>query len=264
MNEKLAEDLPVTTEVMSIDKAKEMGAIALFGEKYGSEVRVVTIGDGFDRELCGGTHVPTTGHIGRVTVLGEGSVASGVRRIEALVGTGAYEFQAKEHALVSQLSQLVGGRVDELPERIESLLARLRESEKKLEKIQSEQAKRRGGDLAASAERIGAVDLVAAAVDGVPTKELRGLVQDVVARLGHERGAVVALASAEGGKAAFVVATNERARELTLDAGALLRAGLAHVDGRGGGKADIAQGGGTKPEGIAAGLAAIRSEIESL
>ena len=264
VNEKLAEDLPVTTEVMSIDKAKEMGAIALFGEKYGSEVRVVTIGDGFDRELCGGTHVPTTGHIGRVTVLGEGSVASGVRRIEALVGTGAYEFQAKEHALVSQLSQLVGGRVDELPERIESLLAKLRESEKKLEKIQAEQAKRRGGDLAASAERIGAVDLVAAAVDGVPTKELRGLVQDVVARLGHERGAVVALASAEGGKAAFVVATNERARELTLDAGALLRAGLAHVDGRGGGKADIAQGGGTKPEGIAAGLAAIRSQIESL
>ena len=264
VNEKLAEDLPVTTEVMSIDKAKEMGAIALFGEKYGSEVRVVTIGDGFDRELCGGTHVPTTGHIGRVTVLGEGSVASGVRRIEALVGTGAYEFQAKEHALVSQLSQLVGGRVDELPERIESLLAKLRESEKKLEKIQADQAKRRGGDLAASAERIGAVDLVAAAVDGVPTKELRPLVQDVAARLGHERGAVVALAGAEGGKVALVVATNERARELTLDAGALLRAGLAHVDGRGGGKADIAQGGGTKPEGIAAGLAAIRSQIESL
>ena len=264
VNEKLAEDLPVTTEVMSIDKAKEMGAIALFGEKYGSEVRVVTIGDGFDRELCGGTHVPTTGHIGRVTVLGEGSVASGVRRIEALVGSGAYEFQAKEHALVSQLSQLVGGRVDELPERIESLLAKLRESEKKLEKIQADQAKRRGGDLAASAERIGAVDLVAAAVDGVPTKELRGLVQDVAARLGHERGAVVALAGAEGGKVALVVATNERARELTLDAGALLRAGLAHVDGRGGGKADIAQGGGTKPEGIAAGLAAIRSQIESL
>ena len=264
VNEKLAEDLPVTTEVMSIDKAKEMGAIALFGEKYGSEVRVVTIGDGFDRELCGGTHVPTTGHIGRVTVLGEGSVASGVRRIEALVGTGAYEFQAKEHALVSQLSQLVGGRVDELPERIESLLAKLRESEKKLEKVQAEQAKRRGGDLAASAECIGAVDLVAAAVDGVPTKELRGLVQDVVARLGHERGAVVALAGAEGGKVALVVATNERARELTLDAGALLRAGLAHVDGRGGGKADIAQGGGTKPEGIADAIDAIRKEIEAL
>ena len=264
VNEKLAEDMPVTTEVMSIDAARDAGAIALFGEKYGSEVRVVTIGDGFDRELCGGTHVPTTGHIGRVTVLGEGSVASGVRRIEALVGTGAYEFQAKEHALVSQLSQLVGGRADELPERIESLLAKLRESEKKLDKMRAEQAKRRGDDLVAAAVRVGAVDLVAAAVDGIPTKELRGLVQDLLARLGHERSAVVALAGTEGGKVALVVATNERARDLTLDAGALLRAGLAHVDGRGGGKADIAQGGGTKPEGIQDALRAIRSEIESL
>ena len=264
VNEKLAEDMPVTTEVMSIDAARDAGAIALFGEKYGSEVRVVTIGDGFDRELCGGTHVPTTGHIGRVTVLGEGSVASGVRRIEALVGTGAYEFQAKEHALVSQLSQLVGGRADELPERIESLLAKLRESEKKLDKMRAEQAKRRGDDLVAAAVRVGAVDLVAAAVDGIPTKELRGLVQDLLARLGHERSAVVALAGTEGGKVALLVATNERARDLTLDAGALLRAGLAHVDGRGGGKADIAQGGGTKPEGIQDALRAIRSEIESL
>ena len=93
VNEKLAQDLAVTTEVMSLDEAKAAGAIALFGEKYGSEVRVVTIGDGFDRELCGGTHVPTTGHIGRITVLSEGSVGSGVRRIDALVGDGAYEFQ---------------------------------------------------------------------------------------------------------------------------------------------------------------------------
>ena len=114
---------------MSLDAAREAGAIALFGEKYGSEVRVVTIGDGFDRELCGGTHVPTTGHIGRITVLSEGSVGSGVRRIDALVGNGAYEFQAKEHALVNQLSQLVGGRADELPERIESLLAKRTGSE---------------------------------------------------------------------------------------------------------------------------------------
>ncbi len=164
VNEKLAEDLAVTTEVMSIDAARKAGAIALFGEKYGSEVRVVTIGDGFDRELCGGTHVPTTGHIGRVTVLSEGSVGSGVRRIDALVGDGAYEFQAKEHALVNQLSQLVGGRADELPERIESLLAKLRDSEKELEKIRMAQALSQGADLAASAQAVGPVTLVAAAV----------------------------------------------------------------------------------------------------
>ena len=194
VNEKLAQDLAVTTEVMSLDEAKAAGAIALFGEKYGSEVRVVTIGDGFDRELCGGTHVPTTGHIGRITVLSEGSVGSGVRRIDALVGDGAYEFQAKEHALVSQLSQLVGGRADELPERIESLMTKLRESEKELEKARTAQALSRGADLAASASAIGAVNVVAAAVGDMPSADaLRTLALDVRDRLGNERGAVVAL-----------------------------------------------------------------------
>ena len=265
VNEKLAEDMPVTTEVMSIDAARDAGAIALFGEKYGSEVRVVTIGDGFDRELCGGTHVPTTGHIGRVTVLGEGSVASGVRRIEALVGTGAYEFQAKEHALVSQLSQLVGGRADELPERIESLLAKLRESEKELDKIRTEQALRRGGELAESAQRVGAVSLVASAVGEMPSADaLRTLALDVRDRMGNDRGAVVALAGVVGGKPSLVIATNEAAREAAVKAGALVRAVGKHMGGGGGGRDDIAQGGGTKPEGIPAALDAIRSEIEAL
>jgi len=132
VNERLAQDLPVTTEVMSLEEARRAGAIALFGEKYGRRVRVVTIGDGFDKELCGGTHVPSTGHIGRVVVLGEASIGSGVRRIDALVGDGAYGFQAKEHALVSQLSALVGGRSEDLPGRVESLMARLKDAEKKL------------------------------------------------------------------------------------------------------------------------------------
>ena len=265
VNEKLAEDMPVTTEVMSIDKAKEMGAIALFGEKYGSEVRVVTIGDGFDRELCGGTHVPTTGHIGRVTLLGEGSVASGVRRIEALVGTGAYEFQAKEHALVSQLSQLVGGRADELPERIESLLAKLRDSEKELEKIRTAQALSQGADLAASASPVGALSVVAATVAEMPSGDaLRTLALDVRDRLGNERGTVVALAGVVGGKPSLVVATNEAAREHSVKAGALVRAVGKYMGGGGGGRDDIAQGGGSKPEGIADAIAAIRKEIEAL
>ena len=265
VNDKLAEDMPVTTEVMSIDKAKEMGAIALFGEKYGSEVRVVTIGDGFDRELCGGTHVPTTGHIGRVTLLGEGSVASGVRRIEALVGTGAYEFQAKEHALVSQLSQLVGGRADELPERIESLLAKLRDSEKELEKIRTAQALSQGADLAASASPVGALSVVAATVAEMPSGDaLRTLALDVRDRLGNERGTVVALAGVVGGKPSLVVATNEAAREHSVKAGALVRAVGKYMGGGGGGRDDIAQGGGSKPEGIADAIAAIRKEIEAL
>ena len=265
VNEKLAEDLTVTTEEMSLDEAKAQGAIALFGEKYGSRVRVVTIGDGFDRELCGGTHVPTTGHIGRITLLGEGSIGSGVRRIDALVGDGAYEFQAKEHALVAQLSHLVGGRAEELPGRIETLLAKLRDSEKELEKIRTEQALSRGGELAASAHAVGAVNFVGAAVGAVPSADaLRTLALDVRDRLGNERGAVVALGGIVAGKPSLVVATNEAAREHSVKAGALVRAVGKHMGGGGGGRDDIAQGGGTKPEGLEAAIDAIRREIESL
>ena len=265
VNEKLAEDLAVTTEEMSLDEAKAQGAIALFGEKYGSRVRVVTIGDGFDRELCGGTHVPTTGHIGRITLLGEGSIGSGVRRIDALVGDGAYEFQAKEHALVAQLSHLVGGRAEELPGRIETLLAKLRDSEKELEKIRTEQALSRGGELAASAHAVGAVNFVGAAVGAVPSADaLRTLALDVRERLGNERGAVVTLGGIVAGKPSLVVATNEAAREHSIKAGALVRAVGKHMGGGGGGRDDVAQGGGTKPEGLEAAIDAIRREIESL
>lgn len=265
VNEKLAEDLTVTTEEMSLDEAKAQGAIALFGEKYGSRVRVVTIGDGFDRELCGGTHVPTTGHIGRITLLGEGSIGSGVRRIDALVGDGAYEFQAKEHALVAQLSHLVGGRAEELAERIENLLAKLRDSEKELEKVRTEQALSRGSELAASARAVGAVSLVGAVVGAMPSADaLRTLALDVRDRLGNERGAVVALGGIVAGKPSLVVATNEAAREHSIKAGALVRAVGKHMGGGGGGRDDVAQGGGTKPEGLEAAIDAIRREIESL
>ena len=265
VNEKLAEDLTVTTEEMSLDEAKAQGAIALFGEKYGSRVRVVTIGDGFDRELCGGTHVPTTGHIGRITLLGEGSIGSGVRRIDALVGDGAYEFQAKEHALVAQLSHLVGGRAEELAERIENLLAKLRDSEKELEKVRTEQALSRGSELAASARAVGVVNLVGAVVGAMPSADaLRTLALDVRDRLGNERGAVVALGGIVAGKPSLVVATNEAAREHSIKAGALVRAVGKHMGGGGGGRDDVAQGGGTKPEGLEAAIDAIRREIESL
>ena len=265
VNEKLAEDLTVTTEEMSLDEAKAQGAIALFGEKYGSRVRVVTIGDGFDRELCGGTHVPTTGHIGRITLLGEGSIGSGVRRIDALVGDGAYEFQAKEHALVAQLSHLVGGRAEELAERIENLLAKLRDSEKELEKVRTEQALSRGSELAASARAVGAVNLVGAVAGAMPSADaLRTLALDVRDRLGNECGAVVALGGIVAGKPSLVVATNEAAREHSIKAGALVRAVGKHMGGGGGGRDDVAQGGGTKPEGLEAAIDAIRREIESL
>ena len=265
VNEKLAEDLPVTTEVMGIEEARASGAIALFGEKYGSRVRVVTIGDGFDKELCGGTHVPSTGHLGRVTVLGEGSIGSGVRRIDALVGDGAYEYQAKEHAIVSRLASLVGGRPEDLPERVEALLARLKESEKELEKSRIDQALSQAAGLAARAKTIGRLTGVVAAVGAVPSADaLRTLALDVRDRIGGSGAAVVALAGLVAGKPSLVVATNDGARARKAKAGALVRAVGSFLGGGGGGRDDIAQGGGTKPEGVGRALEELRRQIEGL
>lgn len=262
VNEKLAEDLVVKTDVMSIEEARLSGAIALFGEKYGAEVRVVTIGDGFDKELCGGTHVPTTGHIGRIAILGEGSIGSGVRRIDALVGNGAYSFQAKEHALVSQLSTMVGGRSEELPDRIASLLARLKESEKELERMRTEQALAQAQTLADTAKSLNGIAVVANDAGVMPSADaLRTLALEVRDRLGDANPVVVALIGRVNDKPSIVVVTNEKARERKAKAGAFVRAVGQHLGGGGGGRDDIAQGGGTKLDAIKEALDAIRREV---
>lgn len=262
VNEKLAEDLVVKTDVMSIEEARLSGAIALFGEKYGAEVRVVTIGDGFDKELCGGTHVPTTGHIGRIAILGEGSIGSGVRRIDALVGNGAYSFQAKEHALVSQLSTMVGGRSEELPDRIASLLARVKESEKELERMRTEQALAQAQTLADTAKSLNGIAVVANDTGVMPSADaLRTLALEVRDRLGDANPVVVALIGRVNDKPSIVVVTNEKARERKAKAGAFVRAVGQHLGGGGGGRDDIAQGGGTKLDAIKEALDAIRREV---
>lgn len=262
VNEKLAEDLVVKTDVMSIEEARLSGAIALFGEKYGAEVRVVTIGDGFDKELCGGTHVPTTGHIGRIAILGEGSIGSGVRRIDALVGNGAYSFQAKEHALVSQLSTMVGGRSEELPDRIASLLARVKESEKELERMRTEQALAQAQTLADTAKSLNGIAVVANDAGVMPSADaLRTLALEVRDRLGDAIPVVVALIGRVNDKPSIVVVTNEKARQRKAKAGAFVRAVGQHLGGGGGGRDDIAQGGGTKLDAIKEALDAIRREV---
>lgn len=262
VNEKLAEDLVVKTDVMSIEEARLSGAIALFGEKYGAEVRVVTIGDGFDKELCGGTHVSTTGHIGRIAILGEGSIGSGVRRIDALVGNGAYSFQAKEHALVSQLSTMVGGRSEELPDRIASLLARVKESEKELERMRIEQALAQAQTLADTAKSLNGIAVVANDAGVMPSADaLRTLALEVRDRLGDANPVVVALIGRVNDKPSIVVVTNEKARERKAKAGAFVRAVGQHLGGGGGGRDDIAQGGGTKLDAIKEALDAIRREV---
>jgi alanyl-tRNA synthetase len=262
INEVLARELDVTAEIMGIDEARKQGAIAEFGEKYGERVRVVTIGD-FSKELCGGTHVGNTAQLGLVKLLGESSIGSGVRRVEALVGVDAYRFLAREHTVVSQLTELVKGRPDELPEKIAGMLGKLKDAEKEIERFRAEKVLQAAAGLADAAEDVNGVALVAARVpDGTAADDLRKLVLDVRARVSGGRPAVVAVFSVVGGRPLTVIATNEAARERGVKAGALVRVAAKTLGGGGGGKDDVAQGGGTDPGAVDQAIAAVRREVQ--
>ncbi|MFG2499121.1 alanine--tRNA ligase [Streptomyces sp. NPDC048441] len=257
INEVLAHELDVQAEVMSIDEAKKQGAIAEFGEKYGERVRVVTIGD-FSKELCGGTHVHNTAQLGLVKLLGESSIGSGVRRIEALVGVDAYNFLAKEHTVVAQLQELVKGRSDELPEKVSAMLGKLKDAEKEIEKFRAEKVLAAAAGLVESAKDVRGVALVTGQVpDGTGADDLRRLVLDVRGRIQGDRPAVVALFTTAGGRPLTVIATNEAARERGLKAGDLVRTAAKTLGGGGGGKPDVAQGGGQNAAAIGDAMAAV-------
>jgi len=262
VNAQLAENLDVTDQIMDIDEARAAGAMALFGEKYGRNVRVVSIGGDWSKELCAGTHVDRTGRLGLVTVLGEASIGSGVRRIDALVGEGAYGYAAKEHALVSQLSQLVGARGEELPERISGLLGRLKDAEKQLAELRQGQLLAGADQLAAAARDINGVRAVLRHVGDIGSADdLRTLVLDLRERLGQGGATVVALTGVAGGRPVIVVATNEAARGAGVKAGALVRIAAKVLGGGGGGKDDIAQGGGTDAAAVEPALTVLADEL---
>ncbi|MET8555102.1 alanine--tRNA ligase [Streptomyces sp. NPDC004959] len=257
INEVLSHEMDVQAEVMSLDEAKKQGAIAEFGEKYGERVRVVTIGD-FSKELCGGTHVHNTAQLGLVKLLGESSIGSGVRRIEALVGVDAYNFLAREHTVVAQLQELVKGRPEELPEKIAGMLGKLKDAEKEIEKFRAEKVLQAAAGLAAGAKDVRGTALVTGQVpDGTTADDLRKLVLDVRGRIPGDRPAVVALFAVTGGRPVTVVATNEAARERGFKAGDLVRTAAKTLGGGGGGKPDVAQGGGQNPEAVAEAVAAV-------
>ncbi|SFE64933.1 alanyl-tRNA synthetase [Actinacidiphila alni] len=250
INEVLARELDVTAEILPIAEAKAQGAIAEFGEKYGERVRVVTIGD-FSKELCGGTHVHNTAQLGLVKLLGESSIGSGVRRVEALVGVDAYNFLAREHTLVAQLTDLVKGRPEELPDKVAGMLAKLKDAEKEIERFRAEKVLQAAAGLADSAADIKGVALVTGSVpDGTGADDLRKLVLDVRQRIGGGRPAVVALFTVANGRPLTVVATNEAARERGIKAGELVRTAAKTLGGGGGGKDDVAQGGGQNPAAV--------------
>jgi alanyl-tRNA synthetase len=256
VNELLIDDLSVTAHVMSQPEAKAMGAMALFGEKYGDRVRVVSVGE-WAHELCGGTHVDTTGRLGLVKLLSESSIGSGVRRVEALVGTDAYNFLAREHVLVAQLADVVKARPEELVERVGGIMSKLRDAEKEISALKAGQLLQIAGSLVDGAQDVHGVAVVAyQAPDGSSADDLRKLVLDVRGRLGS-RAAVVAVAAAAGGRPVVVIATNEGSRAVGLKAGELVRTAAKALGGGGGGKDDVAQGGGTDASAIPAALAEI-------
>jgi alanyl-tRNA synthetase len=243
VNTLLLDNLEVTAESMSQAQAKDIGAMALFGEKYGDVVRVVSVGD-WARELCGGTHVERSGQLGVVKLLGESSIGAGVRRVEALVGVDAYKFLAREHILLNSLTDLIkGSRAEELPERISDLLNKMKEIEKELAGVRSAQALSQVGDLAKSATTINGHTFIGAVMsDGVSGDDLRKLAIDL--RSQHSNS-VIALLSNNDGKPVLVVAVSDQSRAAGVKAGALVKLGSTVLGGGGGGKDDFAQGGGT-------------------
>ncbi|WP_425953554.1 alanine--tRNA ligase [Xylanimonas sp. McL0601] len=264
VNVRLQENLDVTDELMPISAARELGAMALFGEKYGDIVRVVSIGGDWSRELCGGTHVKASGEIGRVALLGEASIGSGVRRVDALVGDGAYGFQAKEHALVGQLTGLLGTRPEELADRVGSLLSRLKETEKELASLRQGQLLAAAGRLAAEAPHVGDVRVVTYdAGDVASADDLRALALDVRGRLGDSAPAVVAAGGVAGGRPLVVVATNASARDAGLRAGDFVKAAAGVLGGGGGGKPDLAQGGGSDATALPAALDGVTAGVQA-
>ena len=263
INAVLLDDLAVTADVMNIDAAKKLGAMALFGEKYGERVRVVSIGE-WSRELCVGTHTPRVGQIGVVKLLGESSIGSGVRRVEALVGADAYSHLAREATIVSQLTDTLGVRRDELPDRIATILGRLRDAEKEIAAVRQSQVLGAASGLVQSARDIAGVTFVSHdAGDGVTGDDLRKLVTDVRGRLGNDRPVLVSMASVASGRPVVIVATNERAREIGLKAGAFVKLAAQALGGGGGGKDDLAQGGGTDATRVSVALGTVEDQLRN-
>ncbi|OBH33710.1 alanine--tRNA ligase [Mycobacterium sp. E183] len=261
-NQAVQADFEVHTFTEQLEKAKAMGAMAMFGEAYPDEVRVVEIGGPFSLELCGGTHVHNSAQIGPVTILGESSVGSGVRRVEAYVGLDSFRHLAKERALMAGLASSLKVPSDEVPARVAGLVERLKAAEKELERARLASARAAATNAAAGAERIGNVRVVAQRMSvGMTAGDLRSLVGDIRGKLGSDPAVVALISEGEGGSVPYAVAANPAAQDLGLRANDLIKQLAATVDGRGGGKPDLAQGSGKDPSRIDAALEAVRSEI---
>ena len=260
VNELLINNLAVTARIMSQPEAKTMGAMALFGEKYGDQVRVVSVGD-WAHELCGGTHVSNSGELGLVKLISESSIGAGVRRVEALVGNDAYRFLSREHLILNSITQLIkGSRSEELPEKISDLLEKVRSVEKELNDFKISIAKTQAKSLLGAKQKQGQSEIIVAEFEpGISPDALREIAIDLRTKLAN---GVVILASRGAERANLVAAVSSGAKEQGLKAGNLIRIGSQILGGGGGGKDDFAQGGGTDQAQIGAALEQIKNEIE--
>ena len=264
-NQAVDQHFPVHTIETTLDKAKEMGAMALFGENYGSDVRVVEMGGPFSIELCGGTHVTNTSEIGPVSVLGESSVGSGARRIEAYSGLDAFRYYSKETALVEGVSRELKVQTEDLPERIAQLTEKLKAAEKQIADLHKAQLMSQTADMIAGATNINGFSVISVKLpNGVNGGDLRTLASDIKNRLGDAAGIVVLASENEGGKMPFIVGVTKAANERGVKAGDLVKTISGYVDGKGGGKPDMAQGSGADATGLEAAFNAVRDELSAL
>lgn len=256
----LRADLPVGWQYMTLEEAREWGAIALFGETYdNTKVRVVEIGGPWSRELCGGTHVEHSSQIGTVVVTGEASVGSGNRRIEALTGVEGFAYLARERDVVAQLTGLLKTQPDDLVGRVQDLTERLRTAEKELERVRTSQLLAGGAQLAAQAVDVAGLAVVVHRAEGIGGGDVRTLALDVRSRL--DRAGAVVVAGVQDGKVALVAAVNDAGRDRGVSANDLVRTVGELIGGRGGGKADVAQGGGSDATRLDEALALVPGEV---
>ncbi|WP_284864358.1 alanine--tRNA ligase [Corynebacterium rhinophilum] len=262
-NQAIDSNMAVNTIETSLEEAKAMGAMALFGENYGNQVRVVEIGGPFSIELCGGTHVGSSAEIGPVSVLGESSVGSGARRIEAYSGMDAFRYYSKETALVEGVSRELKVQSEELPERISQLSERLKAAEKEIEVLRKAQLTARASEFIDSATEVNGIKTIALQLpDGTSGGDLRTVATDIRNRM-KDTAAVIVLGAVDKGKFPFIAAATAKAVDEGVKAGDIVKRLGEYVNGRGGGKPDMAQGSGTAPEGAQRGFEAVKDLLQS-
>ena len=258
VNEAIRENAIVETRVMAFDDAVAAGAMALFGEKYDSDVRVLSIGD-FSMELCGGTHVARAGDIGLFKILSESGVAAGVRRIEAATGAVAYEWVVQTEALLRDVAGMVKGGREDVDAKVRDLLERSRRLEKEVQQLKAKLASGQGGDLASQAKEVGGIKVLAARIEDADAKSLRTAVDQLKTKLGSS---VIVLGTIQDGKVVLVAGVSA---DLVgkVKAGDIVGAVASQVGGKGGGRPDFAQAGGNQPENLDPALAGVESLIAS-